>query len=151
MPACLRPNVTTEPNGERADIVNHLAHQRQNSQPAGVASMFTRVKFLGVDVTPVILEKWRAEERREYVCCASVYGLVEAQRDPQIRGALNRSGLTTKDGMPLVWWCQRPAIRTRAATPGRIWVGHRRPGTSRRRHLNARRFLPAVASSGNPC
>ena len=76
--------------------------------------MIPRVNVLGVGVTPVnfaqtvdILEKWRAEERREYVCCASVHGIVEAQRDPEIRSALNRSGLTTEDGMPLVWWCKR--------------------------------------------
>jgi len=92
----------------------HLADQRQNSQPAGVPSMIPRVNVLGVGVTPVnlaqtveILEKWRAEGRREYVCCTSVHGLAEAQRDPEIRSALNRSGLTTEDGMPLVWWCQR--------------------------------------------
>lgn len=54
-----------------------------------------------------ILEKWQAEGRREYVICTGVHGLVEAQRDPEIRNALNRSGLTPEDGMPLVWWCQR--------------------------------------------
>lgn len=54
-----------------------------------------------------ILEKWQAEGRREYVICTGVHGLVEAQRDPKIRNALNRSGLTPEDGMPLVWWCQR--------------------------------------------
>jgi N-acetylglucosaminyldiphosphoundecaprenol N-acetyl-beta-D-mannosaminyltransferase len=94
--------------------VKHLADQRENSQLAGVPSMIPRVNVLGVGVTPVnlaqtvaILEKWRAEERREYVCCASVHGVMEAQRDPEIRSALSRSGLTTGDGMPLVWWCQR--------------------------------------------
>jgi N-acetylglucosaminyldiphosphoundecaprenol N-acetyl-beta-D-mannosaminyltransferase len=96
--------------------VKHLADQRENSriQPASVPSLIPRVNILGVGVTPVnlpqtvdILEKWRAEGRREYVLCTSVHGLVEAQRDPEIRSALNRSGLTTEDGMPLVWWCQR--------------------------------------------
>jgi N-acetylglucosaminyldiphosphoundecaprenol N-acetyl-beta-D-mannosaminyltransferase len=90
--------------------MTHLADQRENSHPAGVP--IPRVNILGVGVTPVnlgqtieILEKWRAEERREYVCVTSVHGLVEAQRDREIRSALNRSGLTTEDGMPLVWWC----------------------------------------------
>jgi N-acetylglucosaminyldiphosphoundecaprenol N-acetyl-beta-D-mannosaminyltransferase len=76
--------------------------------------MTPRVNILGVGVTPVnlgkaveTLEKWRDEGRREYVCCTSVHGLVEAQRDPEMRSALNRAGLTTEDGMPLVWWCQR--------------------------------------------
>jgi hypothetical protein len=25
-----------------------------------------------------------------------------------MRSVLNRAGLTTEDGTPLVWWCQRP-------------------------------------------
>lgn len=94
--------------------MKHLADQSETNQLASVPSVIPRVNILGVGVTPVnlmqtveILEKWRAEGRREYVCCTSVHGLVEAQRDPEIRSALNRSGLTTEDGMPLVWWCQR--------------------------------------------
>lgn len=92
-----------------ADRVKNTA-----SQPASIPRVVPRVNILGVGVTPVnlaqtinILETWRAEGRREYVLCTSVHGLVEAQRDPEIRSALNRSGLTTEDGMPLVWWCQR--------------------------------------------
>ena len=76
--------------------------------------MTPRVNILGVGVTPVnvrqaveTLERWQDEGRREYVCCTSVHGLVEAQRDPEMRSTLNRAGLTTEDGMPLVWWCQR--------------------------------------------
>ncbi len=73
-----------------------------------------RVNILGVGVMPLNLEqavteldKWRDEGRRDYVCCVSVHGLVTAQRDPQIRQALNHCGLATEDGMPLVWWCRR--------------------------------------------
>ena len=99
---------------KEADIVRHLADHPKTDQMSASRVRFPRVNILGVGVTPVnlaqtveILEKWRAEGRREYVCCTSVHGLVEAQRDPEIRSALNRSGLTTEDGMPLVWWCQR--------------------------------------------
>ena len=94
--------------------MTRLTEQPKNSQSPVVSSAIPRVNILGVGVTPVnlmqtveILEKWRAEGRREYVLCTSVHGLVEAQRDPEIRNALNRSGLTTEDGMPLVWWCRR--------------------------------------------
>jgi N-acetylglucosaminyldiphosphoundecaprenol N-acetyl-beta-D-mannosaminyltransferase len=73
-----------------------------------------RVNILGVGVMPLNLEgavtelaRWREEGRRDYVCCISVHGLVTAQRDPQIRDALNHCGLATEDGMPLVWWCRR--------------------------------------------
>jgi N-acetylglucosaminyldiphosphoundecaprenol N-acetyl-beta-D-mannosaminyltransferase len=94
--------------------VKHLADIRENNQLANISNEIPRVNILGVGVTPVnlaqtveILEKWQAEGRREYVLCTTVHGLVEAQKDPEIRSALNRSGLTTEDGMPLVWWCRR--------------------------------------------
>jgi N-acetylglucosaminyldiphosphoundecaprenol N-acetyl-beta-D-mannosaminyltransferase len=96
--------------------VTDSADQLENNyiQPTSFPNTIPRVNILGVGVTPVnlsqtinILEQWRTEGRREYVLCTSVHGLVEAQRDPEIRTALNRSGLTTEDGMPLVWWCQR--------------------------------------------
>jgi N-acetylglucosaminyldiphosphoundecaprenol N-acetyl-beta-D-mannosaminyltransferase len=98
----------------KADIVNHLANQGESNQPAGIQSSTPRVNILGVGITPVnlrqvieTLEKWRDEKRREYVCCTSVHGVVEAQRDLEMRSVLNRAGLTTEDGMPLVWWCRR--------------------------------------------
>ena len=70
-----------------------------------------RVNILGVGAMPLdlgkaaaMLEQWRIERRREYVCLISVHGLVVAQREPTIRSALNRCGLAAEDGMPLVWW-----------------------------------------------
>jgi len=70
-----------------------------------------RVNILGVGAMPLdlgkavaTLERWRVERRRDYVCVVSVHGLVTAQRNPEIRKALNRSGMATEDGMPLVWW-----------------------------------------------
>lgn len=73
-----------------------------------------RVNILGVGVMPLdlgravaILDQWRVAGWREYVCCVCVHGLVVAQQDPAMRRILNRSGLSTTDGMPLVWWCRR--------------------------------------------
>ena len=72
-----------------------------------------RVNILGVGAMPLdlgkavaMLEQWRVERRREYVCLISVHGLVVAQREPTVRSALNRCGLAAEDGMPLVWWSQ---------------------------------------------
>jgi N-acetylglucosaminyldiphosphoundecaprenol N-acetyl-beta-D-mannosaminyltransferase len=107
--------------------VKHLVDLCENSssQPVSFAPVIPRVNILGVGVSPVnlpqtidILEAWRAEGRREYVLCTSVHGLVEAQRDPEIRSALNRSGLTTEDGMPLVWWCRRSGYSTAGRVSG---------------------------------
>jgi N-acetylglucosaminyldiphosphoundecaprenol N-acetyl-beta-D-mannosaminyltransferase len=70
-----------------------------------------RVNILGIGAMPLdlgkavaMLERWRDERRREYVCLISVHGLVVAQRDPAIRASLNRCGMAAEDGMPLVWW-----------------------------------------------
>jgi N-acetylglucosaminyldiphosphoundecaprenol N-acetyl-beta-D-mannosaminyltransferase len=86
----------------------------QVEQLMGTVSSDSRVNMLGVGVTGIslpeaiaTLEKWREERRRDYVCCVTVHGLVMAQRNPVIRSALNRAGMATMDGMPLVWWCRR--------------------------------------------
>jgi N-acetylglucosaminyldiphosphoundecaprenol N-acetyl-beta-D-mannosaminyltransferase len=79
----------------------------RSGQPSGSG----RVNILGVGAMPLdldkavaMLEQWRVEGRREYVCLISVHGLVVAQRDPIVRSALNHCGLAAEDGMPLVWW-----------------------------------------------
>jgi N-acetylglucosaminyldiphosphoundecaprenol N-acetyl-beta-D-mannosaminyltransferase len=86
-----------------------------DSRPARTRSLglLRRVNILGVGVTPLdlpqavaTLDRWREDGRRDYVCCVSVHGIVTAQRDREIREALNRAGLATEDGMPLVWWCR---------------------------------------------
>jgi N-acetylglucosaminyldiphosphoundecaprenol N-acetyl-beta-D-mannosaminyltransferase len=73
--------------------------------------MTDRVNILGVGVTPqdlnsavATLERWRGERRQEYVCVASVRGLVAARSDAMIRYALNHCGMAIEDDLPLVWW-----------------------------------------------
>jgi len=87
------------------------------------SSQTSRVNILGVGITPVnlaravaVLDQWSKEGRREYVCCVSVHGIVTAQRDREVRSALNRCALATEDGMPLVWWCRRAGF----AQAGRV-------------------------------
>jgi N-acetylglucosaminyldiphosphoundecaprenol N-acetyl-beta-D-mannosaminyltransferase len=84
-----------------------LEERARSARPSGS----DRVNILGVGAMPLdldkavaMLEQWRIERRREYVCLISVHGLVVAQRDPTIRSALNHCGLAAEDGMPLVWW-----------------------------------------------
>jgi len=40
---------------------------------------------------------------RGYICATDVHTVIEAQTDSALASALNRSFLTTPDGMPLVW------------------------------------------------
>lgn len=74
-----------------------------------------RVDILGVEVSAInqdmaieVINEWVESDAREYVCVRDVHGVIAAQDDPDLRRIHNSSGLTTPDGMPLVW-CGRLA------------------------------------------
>jgi N-acetylglucosaminyldiphosphoundecaprenol N-acetyl-beta-D-mannosaminyltransferase len=74
------------------------------------SSEAARVNILGVGVSALNMELAlrRTEsllDRGEhgYVCVTGVHGIMEAQGDEGFRDILNRSFLTTPDGMPTVW------------------------------------------------
>ena len=69
-----------------------------------------RVNILGVGISAISMEQAiRATDTflqgkgQSYVCVTGVHGIMEAQQDSQFRETLNRSFLTTPDGMPTVW------------------------------------------------
>ena len=69
-----------------------------------------RVNILGVGISAVnmdlalkLIEAWIARRQSHYVCVAPVHSVLECQRDPELRRIHNASGITTPDGMPLVW------------------------------------------------
>ena len=69
-----------------------------------------RVDVLGVHVSAIDLAaavekitEWIERRDRQYVCVTGVHGVMEAQRDPALIRIHNDSGLTTPDGMPMVW------------------------------------------------
>jgi N-acetylglucosaminyldiphosphoundecaprenol N-acetyl-beta-D-mannosaminyltransferase len=69
-----------------------------------------RVNILGVGVSALNMETALHEtelllDRAEqgYICVTGVHGIMEAQTDEKLRDILNRSFLTTPDGMPTVW------------------------------------------------
>jgi N-acetylglucosaminyldiphosphoundecaprenol N-acetyl-beta-D-mannosaminyltransferase len=69
-----------------------------------------RVDVLGVGISAIDMpmavaeiERWIDERERHYVCVTGVHGVMESQRDPALRDIHNASGLTTPDGMPMVW------------------------------------------------
>ena len=80
--------------------------------PAGNASngSIARVDVLGVGISAIDpddalaeITRWITDGSRHYVCVTGVHGVMEAQRDPDLLRIHNRSGLTTPDGMPMVW------------------------------------------------
>lgn len=69
-----------------------------------------RVNILGVGVSAVNMDTALRQTEllldrggQGYVCVTGVHGIMEAQSDNSFREILNRSFLTTPDGMPTVW------------------------------------------------
>ncbi len=69
-----------------------------------------RVNILGVGVSVLNMETALRETEslmdgagQGYVCVTGVHGIMEAQSDQNFCDILNRSFLTTPDGMPTVW------------------------------------------------
>jgi N-acetylglucosaminyldiphosphoundecaprenol N-acetyl-beta-D-mannosaminyltransferase len=74
------------------------------------SSVKPRVNILGVGVSVLNMETALRETEslmdgagRGYVCVTGVHGIMEAQSDQNFCDILNRSLLTTPDGMPTVW------------------------------------------------
>lgn len=93
---------------------NAGGYWRRADQAVGVHReeyrVIPRVDVLGVTVSAITMEiavreiaGWIADGRQHYVCVTGVHGVMEAQRDPALLRIHNESGLTTPDGMPLVW------------------------------------------------
>jgi N-acetylglucosaminyldiphosphoundecaprenol N-acetyl-beta-D-mannosaminyltransferase len=69
-----------------------------------------RVDVLGVGISAIDpddalaeITRWIDDGHEHYVCVTGVHGVMEAQRDPELVRIHNESGLTTPDGMPMVW------------------------------------------------
>ena len=81
------------------------------------ARTIQRVDVLGVHVSATSLPRaaediawWVQADRREYVCVTGVHGVMECQEDRDLLAIHNDSGLTTTDGMPLVWASRRAGV-----------------------------------------
>ena len=73
-------------------------------------SRLPRVNILGVGISAINLqqavgeiERWIASRDAQYVNVCTVHTVMECQKDAHLRWVVNNSGLSTPDGMPLVW------------------------------------------------
>jgi N-acetylglucosaminyldiphosphoundecaprenol N-acetyl-beta-D-mannosaminyltransferase len=97
--------VDEQNNGvERYDMVD------ESPVPLRPHSGIPRVAVLGVGISAIDLPtavdeivSWIEVGHRSYVCVTGVHGVMESQRDEALRRIHNESGLTTPDGMPMVW------------------------------------------------
>lgn len=70
----------------------------------------SRANILGVGISAInmnialdIIERWIVKRDPHYVCVTPVHSVMDCQSDPELRCIQNASGMTTPDGMPLVW------------------------------------------------
>ena len=77
-----------------------------------------RANILGVGVSAInmtmaleVIEGWIARREPHYVCVTGVHGVMESQRDENLRRIHNQAGLVTPDGMPLVWLSRLKGFR----------------------------------------
>ncbi len=80
------------------------------SEASRSSELIRRVDVLGVRISAINMamaldeiERWVSTGESHYVCVTGVHGVMESQQDPELREIHNRSGLTTPDGMPMVW------------------------------------------------
>jgi N-acetylglucosaminyldiphosphoundecaprenol N-acetyl-beta-D-mannosaminyltransferase len=61
------------------------------------------ISAINMDMAVAELSRWVSQREQHYVCVTGVHGVMESQADPSLLRIHNRSGLTTPDGMPMVW------------------------------------------------
>jgi N-acetylglucosaminyldiphosphoundecaprenol N-acetyl-beta-D-mannosaminyltransferase len=83
----------------------HLGHGLvpHSSESARVNILGVGVSALNMDLALHETELLLDRSEQGYVCVTGVHGIMEAQSDERFRDILNRSFLTTPDGMPTVW------------------------------------------------
>lgn len=86
-------------NAEARDTVA----SRQSPEHERVNVLDVGVNTLNIPRTLDILGEWIANREPNYVCFTGVHGVIESQRDENLRRIHNAAGLVAADGMPLVW------------------------------------------------
>jgi len=101
---------TSRPPRSQPGASNVAPAPAASSAPVHRAERVPRVNVAGVGISALSLDSATdaiaravATRSKGYICVTGVHGVIEAQSDPEFRQILNRSFLTTPDGMPTVW------------------------------------------------
>jgi N-acetylglucosaminyldiphosphoundecaprenol N-acetyl-beta-D-mannosaminyltransferase len=62
-----------------------------------------KVSAVNIPLALEIVDEWIQNKAQHYVTITGVHGVIESQRDPEIRKIHNQAGMVTPDGMPMVW------------------------------------------------
>jgi N-acetylglucosaminyldiphosphoundecaprenol N-acetyl-beta-D-mannosaminyltransferase len=75
----------------------------ENSSPPRVNILGVGVSAMNMSQAVNLVTTAVSAGQKGYVCVTGVHGIMEAQKDAAFKTILNRSFLTTPDGMPTVW------------------------------------------------
>ncbi len=93
---------------------NTDADSRSDNENCFMTNQFRqRADVLGVYISPInvedaltTIEHWIAHRSPNYVCVTGAHGIIESQKNANLRAIHNQAGLVTPDGMPIVWMCR---------------------------------------------
>ncbi len=91
-------SVDSQDNDKKTKDYHPYLTKRRHTNILGVA-----VSAIDPEMAIETIEKWIDSGEQHYVCVTGVHGVMESQKDADLRTIHNQAGLVTPDGMPLVW------------------------------------------------
>lgn len=86
------------------DIAPEIARTAMCRGGGGYADVLgIRISATDLNCAVRLAEEWIAGGKPGYACFTGVHGVMEAQRDAELRRILNSACLNAPDGMPMVW------------------------------------------------
>lgn len=79
----------------------HLPMDPAGSQLTNILGV--RVNAINMAMALETIDGWIARRERQYVTVTPAHAVMDAYRDPELRRIFNASGMTTPDGMAIVW------------------------------------------------
>lgn len=71
--------------------------------PEFVNILGVKVNMLNLDKAVAVIDHWITHDLQNYICVSAVSTIMACHRSAEVRACVNRAGLVTPDGMPLVW------------------------------------------------
>jgi N-acetylglucosaminyldiphosphoundecaprenol N-acetyl-beta-D-mannosaminyltransferase len=63
-----------------------------------------QISAINMDQALAAIESWIRDREPQYVCVTPAHSVMACYDHPELRAIYNASGLTTPDGMAIVWW-----------------------------------------------
>lgn len=63
----------------------------------------SNISAVTLDESVILIENWVKSKKKKYVCICNTHSVVTASNNEKFNEVINSAGLSTPDGMPLVW------------------------------------------------